>query len=123
MNVMKQFGVWMDSHNATVIGKDGGEQGMFTVIAHVKGAVSQGNSSENAGNNHAKTLTAQYFKEIASHMPNADVLHITGTGQIQEEFAHYLAETAQYRKTRTSDSTSNKMSDDALLDYFAVKLK
>ncbi len=123
MNVKKQFGVWMDSQNATVVSKDEAEQGHFTVIAHVKGNSSQGNSNENTGNNHNQTLQTQYFKEIASHMPNVDVLHITGTGQIQEQFAHYLAETPQYKDTKTSDSTANRMSDEALLEYFAVKLK
>ena len=56
-------------------------------------------------------------------MPNVDVLHITGTGQVQEQFARYLAETPQYKNTKTSDSTANKMSDEALLNYFADKLK
>ncbi len=70
--------------------------------------------------NHERSLTLQFFKEIASYMPNVDVMHITGTGQIQEQFAHFLAETPQYKDTITSDSTSNKMSDEALLEYFAA---
>jgi stalled ribosome rescue protein Dom34 len=123
MSGKKQFGVWMDNHQATVVSKDGEEQGHFTIIAHVKGEVNQGNSNENAGNNHTQTLTAKFFREIASHMPNVDVLHITGTGQIQEQFSRYLAETPQYKETVTSDSTANKMSDEALLDYFAERLK
>ena len=123
MNAKKQFGVWMDSHHATVVSKDETEQGLFTIIAHVKGEANHGNSNENAGNNHERTLTSQFFKEIASHMPNVDVLHITGTGQVQEQFAHYLSETPQYKNTQTSDSTANKMSDEALLEYFAERLK
>jgi stalled ribosome rescue protein Dom34 len=122
MSAKKQFGVWMDTHHATVVSKDTESQGLFTIIAHVKGEGGQGNSNEQTGNNHERTLTAQFFKEIATHMPNVDVLHITGTGQIQEEFAHYLAATPQYKDTITSDSTANKMSDEALLAYFAERL-
>jgi stalled ribosome rescue protein Dom34 len=122
MSGKKQFGVWMDTHHATVVSKDVEIQGHFTVIAHIKSETDQGNSNEQTGNNHARTLTTQFFKEIATHMPNVDVLHITGTGQIQEEFAHYLAETPQYKDTVTSDSTANKMSDEALLSYFAERL-
>ena len=123
MNVKKQFGVWMDSHHATVVSKDADTQGLFTIVAHVKSEGSSGNSNEHTANNHEVTITSRFFKEIAAHMPNADVLHITGTGQIQEEFAHYLAETPQYKATQTSDSTANKMSDEALLGFFAEKMK
>ncbi len=122
MSGKKQFGVWMDTHHATIVSKDEEMQGQFSVIAHVKGESDHGNSNEQNSNNHERTLTAQFFKEIAAHMPNVDVLHITGTGQIQEQFAHYLAATPQYKHTVTSDSTANKMSDEALLEYFAERL-
>ena len=123
MNVKKQFGVWMDSHHATVASKDTETQGLFTVIAQVKSEGESGNSNEHTANNHEISITSRFFKEIAAHMPNADVLHITGTGQVQEQFARYLAETPQYKGTQTSDSTSNKMSDESLLEYFAERLK
>jgi stalled ribosome rescue protein Dom34 len=122
MSGKKQFGVWMDTHHATVVSKDEETQGRFTVVAHIKGETDHGNSNEQTGNNHKRTLTTQFFKEIATHMPNVDVLHITGTGQIQEEFARYLADTPQYKNTVTSDSTSNKMTDEALMEYFATQL-
>lgn len=123
MSGKKQFGVWMDAHSATVVSKDGDQQGHFSIIAHVKGGGPTGNSNENTGNNHEQTMTGQFFKDVAAHMPNVDVLHITGTGQVQEQFAHFLADTAQYKNTKTSESTSNKMTDEALLDYFAEKMK
>jgi stalled ribosome rescue protein Dom34 len=123
MSVKKQFGVWMDNNHATVVSKDGAEHELLTIIARIKGEVNQGNSNENTGNNHEQTLKTRFFREIASHMPNVDVLHITGTGQVQEQFAHYLADTPQYKDTKTTDSTANRMSDEALLEYFAVKLK
>ena len=122
MSGKKQFGVWMDTSHATVVSKDEATQGQFTIVAHVKGETEHGNSNEQTGNNHQRTTTAQFFKEIATHMPNVDVLHITGTGQIQEQFAHYLAGTPQYKDTVTTDSTANKMSDEALIEYFATRL-
>ena len=112
----------MDNHNATVVSKDDDVQGLFTIIAHIKGEAGHGNSNEHSANNHEITLTQQFFRQIAAHMPNVDVLHITGTGQIQEQFMHYLAETPQYKTTQTSESTANKMSDEALLEYFAERL-
>lgn len=122
MSGKKQFGVWMDTHHATIVKKDEESQNSFSVLAHVKGESDHGNSNEQTGNNHKRTLTTQFFKEIASHMPNVDVLHLTGTGQAQEEFAHYLAGTAQYKNTVVTDSTANKMSDEALLAFFATQL-
>ena len=50
-------------------------------------------------------------------MPNIDKIHITGTGQSQEQFIKFLAETAQYKNAVSSESTSNKMSDENLIDY------
>jgi hypothetical protein len=123
MNVKKQFGVWMDTQHATIVGQEQVEHGPLVVIAHVKREAVQANSNENAANNNEITLVHKFFKEIASHMPNVDVLHITGTGQIQEQFAHYLSNTPQYKNTQTSESTANKMSDDALLEYFVKVMK
>ncbi len=122
MSVKKQFGVWMDSQHATIIGKEAGQQEPCTIIGHVKAETDHGNSNEHTANNHEITLTTRYFKEIAAHMPNVDELHLTGTGQIQEEFAKYLADTPQYKNTVTSATTSNKMTDEALLDYFSGML-
>ena len=67
-------------------------------------------------------LQAKFFKEIATHLVNATHLHATGTGQVQEQFMHYLAETPQFKNTKTEDSTANKMSDERLLEFFAEKL-
>jgi stalled ribosome rescue protein Dom34 len=122
MSNKKQFGVWMDKQHATVVGKSDIDSGVWTVLAHVKGHVSHGNSNEHTAQNHEQTLTTNFFKEIATHMPNVDVLHLTGTGQVQGQFAHYLTATAQYKNTQTTESTSNKMSDEALLEYFSARM-
>lgn len=52
-------------------------------------------------------------------MPNVDEIHVTGTGKIQEEFIHYLANTPQYKHAVASESTSNKMSDEQLTAFMA----
>ena len=113
----KQFGVWMDSHNATIVGKEDVDNGNFIIIGHVKNAGADNNSNENASNNQEISLTQKFFKEIAAIMPNVDEIHATGTGQIQEQFIKFLAETAQYKNASSSASTSNKMSDENLVAF------
>ncbi len=118
----KQFGVWMDTHHATIVGPENAETGNLVVIAHVKGEDTTQNSSEKNENNHRQTAQAKFFKEITSHMQNATHLHATGTAQVQEQFIHYLAATPQFKNTKTEESTANKMSDENLLKYFSDKL-
>ena len=117
----KQFGVWMDSHNATIIGKAGDDATEFVIVAHAENAGPRGNSNENAANNAAKTMQQKYFREITSHMQNADELHVTGTGDAQEQFINYLAETPQFKNTITNESTSNKMSEGKLVEFITTK--
>lgn len=120
MNNQKKFGIWMDNRQATVVSEDEAAAA-FAVVAQVKGEGSSANSSENAANNHEKTLQQKYFKEVASHMVNATEVHVTGTGQAQEQFIRYLADTPQFKGTKTSESTANKMSDEKLIEYIAGK--
>jgi hypothetical protein len=123
MSNQKKFGVWMDTHHATVVGSDNSEAGTLTVIAHITGEEPSSNSgSEKNEHNQKQMLQAKFFKEIASHLVNATHLHATGTGQAQEQFMHYLADTPQFKNTKTEESTSNKMSDEKLLEFFAEKL-
>lgn len=112
----KQFGVWIDTHHATIVGLDS-TSGAFTIVGNAKNSGPGPNSSENAANNHEKSLVQKYFKEIARHLLNADEVHITGTGTIQEQFMHYLGETPQYKKTYVSESTSTPMSDERLVEF------
>jgi hypothetical protein len=123
MSDQKKFGVWMDTHHATVVGSDNSEAGTLTVLAHVKSEdASSGSGSEKNENNQKQMLQTKFFKEIASHLVNATHLHATGTGQAQEQFMHYLADTPQFKNTKTEESTSNKMNDEKLLEFFAEKL-
>lgn len=121
MSNQRQFGVWMDNHHATVVGSDNTEGAPLTVFAHVKGEITSPNSSEKNSNNHEKTAQVKFFKEIASHMVNATHIHVTGTGQAQEQFIHYLAATPQFKNSKTAESTSNKMSDEKLIEYITAK--
>jgi stalled ribosome rescue protein Dom34 len=118
----KQFGVWMDTHQATVVGNNNAENGELVILAHTTGEVVTHNSSEKNEHNDKRTLQAKFFKEIATHLQNATHLHVTGTGQAQEQFIHYLAATPQFKNVKTEESTSNKMSDERLIVFFAEKL-
>ncbi len=115
----KQFGVWMDSHHATVVGRNA-ESGEFEVLGHAKNAGPANNSNENTYNNHEETMTHKFFKEITSLMQNVDEIQVSGTGQMQEQFIKYLAETPQYKNAKASDSTANQMSDEKFVEFVAA---
>jgi stalled ribosome rescue protein Dom34 len=117
----KQFGVWLDTQNATIVGTENTETGELVILAQTKGVELTQNSSEKNENNDKRSLLLKYFKEIATNLQNATDVHVTGTGQIQEQFIHYLADTPQFKNTRTAECTSNKMSDEKLLQFFAEK--
>ena len=119
----KQFGVWMDTHTAIIIGREEVETGEFVILGEVKNNGADRNSNENAANNQEIALTHKFFKEIALVMPNIDEIHITGTGQIQEQFIKYLSETAQYKNVHSSESTSTKMSDEDAIAFFKQHFK
>ena len=115
----KQFGVWMDSHHATIVGRENVNDGDFIVLGSVKNDGPDRNSNENAFNNQEITLTHKFFKEIAAKMVNIDEVLVTGTGQIQEQFIKFLSETPQYKNAVSKESTLNKTSDDQLVSFIA----
>ena len=117
----RQFGVWMDNHHATVVGRETPEAVGFTVLGHVENPGPEKNSNENAANHQEKALVQKYFKEIGNLMGNVDEVHLTGTGTIQEQFTHYLADTPQFKNVVATDSTSNQMSEEALVAFVAGK--
>lgn len=106
----------MDTHHATVVGYDPAASA-FTVLGHAKNPGPGANSNESSANHLEITLVQKYFKEIGHHLVNADEVHITGTGTIQEQFMRYLGETPQFKRTATSESTSNQMSDEKLVEF------
>lgn len=113
----KQFGVWMDSRHATITGREGIDNGDFIILAHVNNPGADKNSNEHASNNEEITLIQKFFKEIAGKMPNIDEVHVTGTGQVQEQFIKFLAATPQYKNAVSSESTSNRMGDGELVAF------
>lgn len=117
----KQFGVWLDAKQAVVVGRENAESDKFVILAHTNASRQEGNSNENASNNAEKGSLQKLFKEITSHMQNVDEIHVTGTGDAQEQFINYLAETAQYKNAVAKESTSNKMSDEQLIEYVSSK--
>jgi len=120
-NHKKQFGIWMDSQHATIVGRKNIDSGEFIILGHAKIDNPSGNSNENAANNAERTLLHKFFKEISAHMQNVEELHVTGTGTAQEQFKKYLAETPQFKKTNVKESTANKMSDEKLIEFFSGK--
>lgn len=117
----KQFGVWMDSENAIIAGRENVDNGDFVILAHAKGAGKGGNSNENTGNNAEQGALQKMFKEITSHMQNVDEIHVTGTGDVQEQFIHYLSDTPQFKNAVAKESTSNKMSDESFIQFIESK--
>lgn len=119
MTDKKQFGVWMDGHHATIVGT--GNSGDLVVHAHIKNELTPGNTNEANAHNHEETLRHKFFKNISEHMQNAEHIHATGTGQAQEQFLNYLKETPQFKNAKMTECTSNKMSDEKLLEFFGEK--
>ncbi|MEP6594362.1 MAG: hypothetical protein ABJA71_00385 [Ginsengibacter sp.] len=117
----KQFGVWMDSHHATIVGRENPDTLDFSVLGHSENPATESNANEKSAHHAERSLQHKFFKEITSHMQNAEEVHVTGTGTSQEQFIHYLAETPQFKNTITKESTSNKMSDGNLAAYIAGK--
>ena len=116
----KQFGIWMDSQTAIVVGRTGVDTGSFVILARTKNKSKGGNSNENASNNSDKTSQLKFFKEIGSHMQNVDEVYVTGTGKKQEQFIRFLSQTPQFKNVVAKESTSNKMSDEKLLAYMTA---
>jgi len=119
----KQFGVWMDTREATIIGNQAPDNNEMVVLGHVTNNGADNNSNENAANNQQQALAHKFFKEIAAIMPNVDELHVTGTGQVQEQFIHFLAATPQYKNAKCTESTSNKMGNEQLVAYIGKYFK
>ena len=116
----KQFGIWMDSQHATIVGRETADATDFVVLGHVKNEGAGSNSNENKANNLERTLQHKFFKEITALMQNAEEVYVTGTGKEQEQFISYLSETPQFKNTTAKESTSNKMDDAKLVTYITA---
>jgi len=121
--IKKQFGVWLNTNHAIVVGRENEGDGDFKILGEEFAEDSTIHSNENTGNNAERGAQLKLFKNITSHMQNVDELHITGTGVAQEQFMHYLSETPQYKKTVTVKSTSNEMSKERLVEFISGQFK
>lgn len=119
----KQFGIWMDNRHATVVGRKTPETEEFSLVGEVNNEGATTNSSEKNEHNEEKMLQHKFFKEILLLIPNAEEVHITGTGTAQEQLRHYMADVPQFKQTTTFDSTSNRMSHDNLALYMRTAFK
>ncbi len=120
MSTNHEFGVWMDTQQAIVVVSNNNTS---SIVGHVKSDHASNNSSEKNFNNNERNLETKFFKEIATHIQNATHVHVTGTGKIQEQFINFLKDTPQFKNTKTEESTSNKMSDEKLIEFMDGKLK
>lgn len=105
----------MDSRHATVIGRAKVSEGAFEVLGHIRNEGASSNSNENAAQNQERALRVAFFKDIAKLMPNVDEVYVTGTGDAQEQFCKFLAETPQYKGTKTIEATATRMGDQELV--------
>lgn len=102
----KQFGVWMDAQQATIVGRENIDSGDFIVLGHARSDRSE---------------ITKFFKEINTFTQNMEELHVTGTGQVQEQYIKFLAGTPQFKNVVAKESTSNKMSDENFLAFITEK--
>lgn len=120
MNKQHKYGVWMDTHKATVVGATAPEFEKWEILAHVEAERSTAKGERNE-NNQEQNIMAKFLKEISSHLTNANQVHITGTGTAQEQLINHLSETPEFKNAKTNESTSNEMSEEKLLEYFSDK--
>ncbi len=112
----------MDSKHATILGRQNEVDGDFIILAKEESAGHESNSNEKTGNNAEQDKLHKFFKTIATYLQNVDEVHITGTGVTQEQFIKFLGTTPQFKNVKAGESTSNKMSDNALIEYISAKL-
>ena len=111
----------MDTQHAIVVGRENIESGSFVVLAHEKSMEMGNNLSEKGTSNAENNALHKLFKSISAHMPNVDEVHVTGTGTAQEQFISFLGQTPQFKNAVATESTSNKMSDENLVEYMTDK--
>jgi stalled ribosome rescue protein Dom34 len=112
----------MDNHHATIVGSNAEATG-FAVLGHAENPAQRANSSEKTANNLERTLVHQFFKEIGCLLTNADEVHLTGTGTIQEQFMHFLNDTPEFKRAVVTESTSNRTSEEKLVEFVSGQFK
>jgi hypothetical protein len=67
------------------------------------------NASENNEHNDEKTWKHNFYKQILAYMPNAEEVHLAGTGILK------------FKNTVTHESTTNKMSVENLVEFIDAR--
>ncbi|KIA83097.1 hypothetical protein OA84_05965 [Kaistella solincola] len=117
MSERRLAGIWMDTQNAIVVKNHDIESAYkFFLCDPVKRDVQGGNSSEKNANNVEQTNTMKFFKQLESLITNTEELYLTGTGDIQEQFKHHLADTAQFKNLKVTLDTAQQMSPEQVLE-------
>ena len=65
----KQFGVWMDTQQAIIVGKEDIETGELKILARTKGEDVTQNSSEKNENNDKRTLQTKKLQKTCKTPP------------------------------------------------------
>lgn len=117
MSEKKLAGIWIDTHKAVVVKNHDAQNAFkFFLCSPVKATIQHGNSSENAANNAEQTNKVKFFKEVEHLLTNSEEVYVTGPGTIQEEFKHYLHDTAQFKNLKITLDTAQQMSDEEVLE-------
>ncbi len=117
----KQFGVWMDTHHAVIVGRADGNGVEFSVLGTAGEVGDIQVMPERKQYPDASVLQDRFFKEILFYMRNAEEVHLTGTGKWQKEFIAYMSNSPQCKDTATAVSISAKMNDDELAEYIETQ--
>ena len=112
----KPFGVWIDGTRAMIVGRANVDTGAFVSLGSETNVTDGVFSNEHTKNNSVETEKKKFFKAITANMQNATDVLITGPGKMQEEFAAYLADTPQFKNTRTIVEASQEMSEGGLIE-------
>jgi hypothetical protein len=82
----------MDTHHATVVGRARPDASDVSVLGSAGNAGATPTSSEKNEHNDEKTLQHKLYKEIVTHMQNAEEVHLAGTGTSQEQFMRFMSD-------------------------------
>jgi stalled ribosome rescue protein Dom34 len=117
-NSKKVSGVWMDSKHANVIATaDRANHGNFEIVATVDCDDHEGADYKNEKVEHAKESQEQkkYFKAIASHIDEDQVIYIFGPGKAQEQFKNYLEDQHNFKSKEVTLGTADKITHNEMV--------
>jgi stalled ribosome rescue protein Dom34 len=118
MSNKKVIGVWMDSTQAHIIAtNDGSASGEFGIIAEIKSGNHEDARYKNEKSDMAREHEDQkkFFKEIASHITDANTIFVFGPGQAQEQFHNFLDDYQNFNTKKIELGTANKLTHNEMI--------